>query len=169
MLAHLQTFNELANNPAGHMPLLVPWDLLTDFERRKNRFRSQEILKFLQYYGYRIMLAADAEPAAERGKVDGERSSVEKRFAFNLLEKLLQYLEQASFRMRSVKPSEQLTRRNSFKKESQDVKFFEKVIKRTTQVGLFCFYLYGCIFLFLFTPKFNELVNYAKKNKTHCF
>jgi hypothetical protein len=37
------------------MPLMmVPWDLLTDFERRKDRFRAQEILKFFQYHGYRI-------------------------------------------------------------------------------------------------------------------
>lgn len=29
--------------------------------------------------------------------------------------------------MKSIKPSQELTRRNSFKKEGQDVKFFEKV------------------------------------------
>ena len=37
-------------------------------------------------------------------------------------------MEQASGRMKSVKPSQELTRRNSFKKEGQDVKFFEKVV-----------------------------------------
>lgn len=100
------------------MPLtLVPWDLLTDFERRKNRFRTQEIIKFLQYHGYRIILGPEMETLTGHTKVEGERSSVEKRFAFNLLEKLLQYLDQASFRMKSVKPSEEVTRRNSFKKE----------------------------------------------------
>lgn len=70
----------------------------------------------------------EKEPTTERVKGEGERSSVEKRFAYNLLEKLLQYLEQANFRMKSVKPSQELTRRNSFKKEGQDVKFFEKVV-----------------------------------------
>ncbi len=39
----------------GGMPVaLVQWDQLTDFERRKNRFRAQEILKFLQYHGYKV-------------------------------------------------------------------------------------------------------------------
>ena len=61
-------------------------------------------------------------------KSEGERTSVEKRFAYNLLEKLITYLEQASLKMKSVKPSQELTRRNSFKREGQDVKFFEKVV-----------------------------------------
>uniref|UniRef100_A0AC34QR18 Ryanodine receptor n=1 Tax=Panagrolaimus sp. JU765 TaxID=591449 RepID=A0AC34QR18_9BILA len=124
-----KVFNDLNSGNGGNMPLtLVPWDLLTDFERRKDRFRAAEILKFFQYHGYRIYGFNENEPSIERVKSEGERSSVEKRFAYNLLEKLLQYLEQASFRMRSIKPSQELTRRNSFKREGQDVKFFEKVV-----------------------------------------
>lgn len=43
------------NTKGGFMPIpLVPWDLLTDFERRKDRFRAMEILKFLQYHGYKV-------------------------------------------------------------------------------------------------------------------
>ncbi|VDN03294.1 unnamed protein product [Thelazia callipaeda] len=109
-------------------PQLVPWDLLTDFERRKDRFRAAEILKFFQYHGYRIWSPRKIEPSSERIKTESERGSVEKRFAYNLLEKLIQYLEQASTKMKTIKPSQELTRRNSFKKEGQDVKFFEKVV-----------------------------------------
>lgn len=45
---------ELSEKGAGMFMAMVPWDLLTDFERRKYRFRAQEILKFLQYHGYRV-------------------------------------------------------------------------------------------------------------------
>lgn len=52
-----KVFDDLADNSAQYpsMPLsLVPWELLTDFERRKDRFRAQEVLKFFQFHGYRI-------------------------------------------------------------------------------------------------------------------
>ena len=122
-----RVYNEL-NSKGGFMPIpLVPWDLLTDFEKRKDRFRAMEIIKFLQYNGYKIDCPAE-NMSIDRMKGEGERASVEKRFAYNLLEKLIMYLEQASLKMKSVKPSQELTRRNSFKKEGQDVKFFEKVV-----------------------------------------
>jgi hypothetical protein len=73
-------------------------------------------------------MKTDGSSGTGGGVGGAERSSVEKRFAFNLLEKLLAYLEQASVRMKSLKPSHELTRRNSFRKEGQDVKFFEKVV-----------------------------------------
>ncbi|GMR59737.1 hypothetical protein PMAYCL1PPCAC_29932, partial [Pristionchus mayeri] len=126
-----KVLNDLCTKGGGMPMTLVPWDLLTDFERRKDRFRATEILKFFQYHGFQIYNRNDLEGSqTERIKSDEaiQRSSVEKRFAFNLLEKLIQYLEQASLKMKSIKPSQELTRRNSFKKEGQDVKFFEKVV-----------------------------------------
>lgn len=35
-------------------PQMVPYDLLTDREKKKNRERSQELLKFLQYEGFKV-------------------------------------------------------------------------------------------------------------------
>lgn len=52
-----KVFGDLAAQSAQYnsMPLaLVPWELLTDFERRKDRFRTQEILRFFQFHGFRI-------------------------------------------------------------------------------------------------------------------
>ena len=34
--------------------LLVPYDLLTEKEKRKNRERCQELLKYIQYQGYSL-------------------------------------------------------------------------------------------------------------------
>ena len=36
-------------------PQMVPYDLLTDREKKKSRERSQELLKFLQYEGFKVL------------------------------------------------------------------------------------------------------------------
>jgi ryanodine receptor 2 len=50
------------------------------------------------------------------------------RFAFNLLEKLLEYVDKAAINMQSIKESARFSRKNSFKMSGQDVKFFTKVV-----------------------------------------
>ena len=55
-------------------------------------------------------------------------SSMEKRFAFSLLEKLLEYVDKASFNMKNTKPASRFSRRASFSMATEDVKFFGKVV-----------------------------------------
>jgi len=54
-------------------------------------------------------------------------ASVELRFAYSLLEKLIHYLDTASINMKLLKPSSIFSRRNSFKTSTRDIKFFSKV------------------------------------------
>jgi ryanodine receptor 2 len=57
-----------------------------------------------------------------------ERKDNEIRFAYNLLEKLLEYVEKAASNMQSLKESSRFSRKGSFKTSGGDVKFFTKVI-----------------------------------------
>lgn len=38
----------------GMLITLVPWDILTDTEKQKNRFTAQEIIKFWQFHGFKV-------------------------------------------------------------------------------------------------------------------
>ena len=60
--------------------------------------------------------------------LDGEpTSSSDRRFAYSLLEKLIQYLDIAAFNMKHLRPSTNYSRRSSYKTSTRDVKFFSKV------------------------------------------
>lgn len=56
------------------------------------------------------------------------QAAVELRFAYSLLEKLIQYLDRATINMKLLRPSATFSRRSSFKTSSRDIKFFSKVV-----------------------------------------
>ncbi|XP_036227360.2 ryanodine receptor isoform X18 [Bactrocera oleae] len=107
-------------------PQLVPYDLLTDKEKRKDRERSQEFLKYMQYQGYK--LHKPSKGGVTEGEGGATQAAVELRFSYSLLEKLIQYLDRATINMKLLKPSTTFSRRSSFKTASRDIKFFSKVV-----------------------------------------
>ncbi|XP_071050495.1 ryanodine receptor isoform X2 [Onthophagus taurus] len=117
---------ELNTCGGGIHPQLVPYDLLTDKEKHKDRERSQEFLKYMQYQGYK--LHRPVKGGASEGEQTATGPAVELRFAYSLLEKLIQYLDRATVNMKLLKPSQTFSRRSSYNTSSRDIKFFSKVV-----------------------------------------
>ena len=68
------------------------------------------------------------ENRPDQEELDRAAKNPENRFANNLLDKLIMYLDSSSPSMKLLKPSNNFTRRNSFKKSNRSVKFFFKVV-----------------------------------------
>ncbi|KFD64964.1 hypothetical protein M514_11549 [Trichuris suis] len=125
-----KAIDDLNVSNSGIIVQLVPWDILTDTERRKHRFRAQEILKFLQYSGCRIKspLPSSGSQGQQSLLTQSGHRSAKTRFAYSLMEKMLLYIESAALKMEVVKGSKRFSRGSSCTLASEDVKFFSKVL-----------------------------------------
>ena len=104
---------------------------MTDREKKPYRDRAQDLLKFLLYSGYRLhkeRAAVRNQATRGGGGATAAASEIESRFAYSLLEKLLHYCQVTSAKMRNNTPSNNFTRRKSYKETPGDVKFFGKVV-----------------------------------------